>query len=228
MVQKNTDQGNVDLCLDEILGPAKAGKTSGPDHRSSLYTMLSFLPSSEQTSKTLAETAPHLLAKETSDAVAPLFTSLLVQHLVCLLKAGTPLPKETISSIVKEMTSSKPALRRAMCALTGSVLWDCSETTNEAVQLFMTAVIPTLEAGLKSVASNPLNVPAGPIEGYIALASLLGPLSRFPQFGGHFFFFVFSTFSIIPSRECSITQRDFAVIIQHFTKTFVPFVGQGV
>lgn len=183
MVQHNTDQGNFDLCLDEILGPAKAGKTTGPDHRAALYSMLSFLPASPETSKTLAETAPYLLVKENSDVVVPLLASLLVPHLVCLLKAGIPLPKEAVGNIVKEMASSKPILRRSLCSLTGSVLWDCTETTNEAVQLFLTAVVPTLENGLKTVAANPLGSPAGPVEGYIALAGLLGPLARFPQFG---------------------------------------------
>ena len=46
--------------------------------------------------------------------------------------------------------------------------------------------VTTLENGLKTVAANPLGAPAGPLEGYIALASRLGPLARVPQFGMSF------------------------------------------
>jgi hypothetical protein len=38
---------------------------------------------------------------------------------------------------------------------------------------------------LKTVSSNPLNLAAGPLEGYVALAVLLGPMSRLgiPDYG---------------------------------------------
>jgi hypothetical protein len=47
---------------------------------------------------------------------------------------------------------------------------------------FAKSLLPSLENNLKSVVTNPLNSSAGPLEGYIAVAVLLGPLSQTKKF----------------------------------------------
>jgi hypothetical protein len=54
-------------------------------------------------------------------------------------------------------------------------------------------VLPSFETSIKTVAANPLNATAGPLEGYIAIAVLLGPISRSGKFGRPISYFVVST-----------------------------------
>jgi hypothetical protein len=49
--------------------------------------------------------------------------------------------------------------------------------------VFSKAVIGALEVNLKTVTANPSGAAAGSLEGYVALAMLLGPLSKSGKFG---------------------------------------------
>ena len=168
----------------ELLSLPKIGKSSGPDHRVALYSMLSFLPPSSGISASIVETATSLLSKETHEVAIAVLASALPLHFVFLLKADLPLSAGMIPLIVKEMNGSKPAVRRAFASLVGSVfLEDGVDCSTGKVFEFAKAVLPAFETCLKTVAGNPLNSSGGPLEGYIAVAVLLGPLSRTGKFG---------------------------------------------
>ena len=145
--------------------------------------MLGVVPSSEAVSTTIVKTALPLLAKETHDAAMSILADSLTPHVVCCLKAETTLPNDTVSVAAKEMTSAKPAVRRAFCSLVGSALWELDDALSPAAVSFAKAVVPAFETNLKTISANPLNATAGALEGYVAVAILLGPLSRSKQFG---------------------------------------------
>jgi len=86
--------------------------------------------------------------------------------------------------IAKEMNSSKPAIKRAFCALTGSVLFEGDDIlTAEKGISFAKSILPALEACLKSSSSTALTASGGPIEGYIAISVILGSFARSGKFG---------------------------------------------
>ncbi|KAH9925947.1 ARM repeat-containing protein [Epithele typhae] len=166
----------------ELLALPKAGKTAGPDHRVTLFTMLGGLPSSTSVSPSVVRTALPILAKETHDAAMTALSKSLAPHLLSSLKSDTPLPNDVVIVATKEMTSAKPPVRRAFCSLVGNALLSIGDTVSEAALAFTKAVIPALEANLKTVAANPFNAAAGTLDGYVSVAILLGPLARSKQF----------------------------------------------
>lgn len=168
----------------ELLSLPKTGKSSGPDHRIALYSMLSFISPSSGVSAFILETATSLLAKETHEAAVAVLASALPPHFVFLSKTDLPIPAGMTPLIAKEMNSSKPAVRRAFATLAGRIFFedgiDCSTGT---LLEFAKTMLPAFESCLKTVAGNPLSSSGGPLEGYIAVAVLLGPLSRTGKFG---------------------------------------------
>ncbi len=99
-------------------------------------------------------------------------------HFVYLLKEGTSLPKDAIQIISREMTGSKPALRRLCACWVGTSFGAAVIHASLTVEAFVDGLLPSLESNLKTVASNPLGNSAGPLEGFIAIACLLGPISQ--------------------------------------------------
>lgn len=183
IIAKIQDAAELKHTLDELLALPRSGKTAGADHRVALYTMLGFLPPSEDISRTISEAGPTLLSKETHDGAIAALSASLARHVVFCLSENIQLPAATQTAIAKDMNSSKPALRRAFSALTGNVLWKLGDLKTEAALQFAKAVLPALEASLKTVAASPAAPPAGPLEGYIAVALLLGPYHASGQFG---------------------------------------------
>lgn len=164
----------------ELLSLLKAGKTAGPDHRIALYSMLSFLPPTEGVSAILVQTTT-LLSKETSEAAIAALAAALPPHIVFLFRHSS-LPSETVQVIAKEMGSTKPAVRRALVGLAGSVFLDeqaVLDTENGVA--FAKLLLPSFESCLKNVSTNPLNT--GPLEGYISAAVLLGSFAKSKEFG---------------------------------------------
>lgn len=173
---------DLEHTANELLSLPKSGKTAGPDHRQTLYTMLGAVPPGA-VSASIVETSLPLLAKETHDASVSVLASSLAPHLISCLKSDAPLPGAVSSVAAKEMTNSKPVIRRAFCSLVGSALWDLESIESPSALNFAKALVPSLETNLKTVAANPTGAAAGPLEGYVAAAILLGPLSRSKQFG---------------------------------------------
>ncbi|KAI0764358.1 ARM repeat-containing protein [Trametes elegans] len=174
-----TDQEHV---AGELLSLPKAGKTTGPDHRVVLYTMLGAVPPSSSVSTTILQASLPLLAKETHDAAVTVLATSIAPHLAFALRADSALPEDIPSVVAKEMTSTKPVIRRAFCSLVGNVLWELEQLLSPTSVAFAKAIVPSFEANLKAVAANPTGAPAGPLEAYIAVAALLGPLSQSKQF----------------------------------------------
>jgi hypothetical protein len=165
----------------QLLSPLKMGKTSSPDHRTTLFIMLGSLPSFTHLSTELVSLTLSLLPKESNEATLSAMMRVLCRHLPTVLLANSSLSAAEISALVKGMQEVKPATRRLVCAAVGDVLWTLDgpgESIGEAARSFSIGVLPGLEFGLKTVLSNPLNSPAGPMEGYIAVAVLKGRLGR--------------------------------------------------
>jgi hypothetical protein len=175
-----------------LLKLAQAGKAIGPD-RKILYTMFSVLSSSEQLSPVMTKSVPALLAKETNEAALSVLALSLTPHLIFHLRENLPIPDEVLKLLVVEMQNSKPMVRRAFVSLVGEVFWTLGDLTTTSAATLARAVFIAFESSLKSVATNPLNVSAGPVEGYVAAAVLLGPFSRSGIFGSSHatFFFLF-------------------------------------
>lgn len=178
----------------EVLSLPKAGKTTGPDHRVALYTMLQSLPPSPTTSSEVVSSVPTLLIKETSDPAIGALSSALSSHLSHQLRGNESLPAPVTGSLVKELANAKPPIRRAFYSAVGDAIWALDSPENEASAALIKATLPALENSLKTVSANPIGAAAGPLEGYVAIALLLGPLKRSGKHGN---------FSCLRFKECN-------------------------
>jgi hypothetical protein len=172
----------------EVLSLPKTGKTTGPDHRVALYTMLQALPPSPTTSPEVISSVPPLLIKETNDPAIAALGSALSSHLAYQLRENEPLPTPVTSSIVKELANAKPPIRRAFYSAVGGAIWTLDSLENKASAALVKAILPALETSLKNVSANPIGAAAGPLEGYISIALLLGPLKRSGKYGNSSFY----------------------------------------
>ena len=171
------------IAVTEVLNLPKATKTTGPDHRIALYTMLRSLPPSTTTSPEVVSSVPPLLAKETNDPAIAALGYALSSHLSHQLRGNESLPAPTTNSIVKELTNTKPQIRRAFYSAIGDAIWSLDSLENAASTALIKATVPALEASLKNLSANPIGAVAGPLEGYVAIALLLGPLRRSGKHG---------------------------------------------
>ncbi|KAG1861441.1 armadillo-type protein [Suillus tomentosus] len=159
------------------------GKTTGPEHRLTLYAMLATMPPSAEVSATVVQNVPQLLVKETNDAAIGVLVSIMAVHLTFILKANMEVPTDATAVIAKEMTNTKPVVRRAFVSIAGSALWNVDRVDTDAVLAFLTGIISALETNLKVVTAHPLTAAVGPLEGYVALALFMGPLTNTGKFG---------------------------------------------
>jgi uncharacterized protein DUF3554 len=163
-----------------------------------LYSMFSVLSASAQVSTVMVKSVPALLAKETNEAALPTLASSLAPHLVFHLRENVPVPDEVLKLLVTEMQNSKPVIRRAFISLVGEVFWAVGALATTSATIIARFVFTAFESSLKSVATNPLNASAGPVEGYIAAAILLGPFSRSGVFGSSpMFLFLLGLISLV-------------------------------
>lgn len=172
----------------ELLNLPKTGKSAGPDHRIALYSMLSYITPKPKLSADLVQVATSILAKEaqTQEHATAVLASVLASHVAILLlpTVDEPLSTDMTTLIAKEMNSSKPGIKRAFCALTGSALFEGDDIlTAEKGISFAKSILPAWEACLKSSSSTALTASGGPIEGYIAISVLLGSFARSGKFG---------------------------------------------
>lgn len=165
----------------QIISPLKLGKTSSPDHRTTLFTMLGSLPAASALSPELASLVLLLLPKESNEITLSSMMLVLLRHLPTSLASNATLAPAEVGALVKGMQELKPTIRRAICSTVGEVLWSLdanAATVSTSALAFCVGVLPGLEFGLKTMLSNPLNSPAGPLEGYIAVAVLKGRLGK--------------------------------------------------
>lgn len=186
MISKTSSSDDLTFSVSETLSLPKSGKTTGPDHRMALYSMLGFVRPATSASTAIMQTSLPLLAKETHDGAISVLTSALVPHLVFCLRENVALPGDAVSVITKELMGAKPVIRRAFCSLVGDGFWQLEVLHTEVSLSLAKAVLPALDTNLKTVAAAPLTSAAGPLEGYTAVAVLLGPFSRSGNFGRSF------------------------------------------
>ena len=104
-------------------------------------------------------------------------------HVAFLLKTDTDKLNNITQLLVKEMNSSKPAVRRAFASLAGDIFYEGGGFLDgEKGVAFANALVPAFETSLKNASGNLLNNPAGALEGYVAAAVFLGPFLRSEQF----------------------------------------------
>ncbi|KAG2115671.1 armadillo-type protein [Suillus cothurnatus] len=183
LISKDIDSTSVGAALTDVLTLPKTGKTTGPEHRLTLYAMLATMPPSAEVSVIVVQNVPQLLVKETNDAAVGVLVSIITAHLTFILKTTMELPADAAALIAREMTNTKPVIRRAFVSIAGSALWNTDTIDTDAVLAFSTGITSALETNLKVMTANPLTAAVGPLEGYVALALLMGPLTNMGKFG---------------------------------------------
>ncbi|KAL5483042.1 GCN1 [Sanghuangporus weigelae] len=184
LLRRSVDPAAEEHSLNEVMSPVKSGKSVGSEHRLALYSILHMIRPSPIVSASIVENVPPLLVKESSDIVVQQLARAAVPHFVFVLRADAGVPSSSLNTLVREMQGSKPALRRSLSCLIGAVLFQCAEEDirTPAFDGLRRAAVPVFEANLKAVAANPLGGSASPLEGYVALASLLGPVRKCHDF----------------------------------------------
>jgi Generalcontrol nonderepressible 1 (Gcn1) N-terminal len=106
------------------------------------------LPHSSSVSTSIIELTASLLEKETHEAAVAALASTLLLHLIFLLKMDVPILAGTAALIMKEMSSSKPPVRRAFVSLVGCKA-DINFSTGNAFE-FEKAILPVFDNYLKT------------------------------------------------------------------------------
>jgi hypothetical protein len=101
--------------------------------------------------------------KETNDAAVRVLASLLAVHLTFILKANTEASADA-TAVIAEESNTKLVIRRTLLSITG----------------FFNGHLKT---NLEVLIANPLMAVVGPLEGYVALALLMGFLTNTGKFG---------------------------------------------
>lgn len=177
LAERLANENDVKPAISEILTLLKGGKTTGPDHRITLYKLLASIKPSNAVSLDVASTALPLLVKETNEGVLSSIEEAVAPHFVFVVSQGTKLPAEITTLLAKEMASLKIIVRRALSNIVGQAFWfQPNEPTPESkasLESLGKAVAPVLQNYLKTMSTNALNAPAGPREGYVAVSIFL-------------------------------------------------------
>ncbi|KZV66749.1 ARM repeat-containing protein [Peniophora sp. CONT] len=154
---------------------ALLGAKAGPD-KPTLYAMLSSLVPSPSLSHTIISQGVSILSKDPSDALA----RGLAPHLAFVLSQDDIKDvKESAKVIEKEIGSTKPATRKAFAGLVAEAFWTVHTPSTPAAQALAKSVLPAFENTLKSASAVKTSTDtSGQLEGLLAAATLLGPLSR--------------------------------------------------
>ncbi|GAA5915522.1 hypothetical protein JCM6882_005925 [Rhodosporidiobolus microsporus] len=182
--EEESAAADLDAVAKEVYAPLRTGKTTSPDHRLTLYTLLSLLPPSPTLSPEVTSTALAALAKETHEGTVVALAQALAAHLPEQLRAGKDVPAKEVAALVKAMGDTKPPLRRAAHGAVGSVFWavqqplpspagEATEPTDAEIK-FLDALAPGLETAVKAMTTAALTNPAGGLEGYVSVVVLLG------------------------------------------------------
>lgn len=182
---QNLSGSQLASITNDLLALPKAGKTSSPDHRQTLYAMVSRIKPLEEVSGTIAFTLPALLAKESSDLVVPALRDALSIHFEFIITKDKNVPLDVTSTFVKETNGAKASIRRAFLHVVGSAFKfqepaDAEQTQqpwSDSSKKFAEALLPSLESALKATVAAPLNTAVGPMEGYVTIATFIHPFS---------------------------------------------------
>lgn len=179
LTSRSQDEAATKAAVEELLATLKGGKTSSVEQRASLFAMLAEVRPSVSLSPLIAEGVSALLAKESHEGAMQSAAHSLEVQLGWCLETGVETSTSIAAALCKEMQNTKPPLRKAVCLAVGSMLWRLPASINATAQAkkLGEGLLPGLEANLKNASTNTLTSPAGPLEGYIAVAVLEGRLS---------------------------------------------------
>src|SRR5215471_13383527 len=94
IVQKNVTETDLEWAMNELCNLPKSGRTTGPDHRVALYSMLAFIPPSSSISAGFVQIGIPLLSKESHDVAAASLSTAIAPHITFLLRTDTPIAPE--------------------------------------------------------------------------------------------------------------------------------------
>ncbi len=168
----------------EILSLLSKGKATGVEHKITLVSMLSG-QAAEGVSQEIVLVLATMMGKETADHVMWVIGKSLTTHLSWCLEEGHSMPSSTIlAAIVKDMSNTKTIVRKHMSDAIGSALWVSGRSTSgwsSAARTWVDNVIPALTGYLKATGTTAApgvsNVGGPLMEGYVAVAIVLGPMS---------------------------------------------------
>jgi Generalcontrol nonderepressible 1 (Gcn1) N-terminal len=159
----------------EIIGPLAAGKTSGVDHRITLFRYLASLSPSNAVSCTLVAAAVPLLIKETNDAAVSALVPVIPRHIAHGLN-GDGIDSATLALVCKELVFSKVPLHKALVTIVGETFWSLVEQDSSSISPaaidFAKAVAPPLEKNLHTFIGSPLTSAFGVNDGYVSVTLL--------------------------------------------------------
>lgn len=162
-----------------ILAPCLGGKSNGPDHRQALYLMLSYIKPDMSVSRDVVEILLPFMEKETSEMVLATLTEVVPKHLAFLLKDenAPTLNPVLVASILKDMSSTKPASRRTVIATVGQVFWEISQEVAiwpAAASGFFQDLRPALEkVSSEAATASTATTIGGAVDAWAALTVLL-------------------------------------------------------
>ncbi|TIA83681.1 hypothetical protein E3P98_00634 [Wallemia ichthyophaga] len=153
----------------EIVNVPKMGKAASAEHRATLFTLLSYVPTGDNISQSIAETLPSLIAKENNDTAMQSLTSALAPHLAYAVAHGG-VSASALTPLVSGLGSTKPVVKRATGVCVGDVIWSVNDLGK--LEPFVKTVLPAFDAELKTVSASALTAPAGALVGYIVVATM--------------------------------------------------------
>lgn len=173
-----TTSEDIDHAAKEIL----ATKPASVDHRITLYSLLGLIPPSPSISSPIIRAIFPLVAKETHEGVLKALPALLARHLSTVLQSEEDLLRgsDVVTSVGKELTNVKPAVRRTVWLVVGLAVVGLRDSSpSQSAQSFIKSILPPLLS--QAAQAAPTGGDSGPLEGYIAIACLLGPIASLCQ-----------------------------------------------
>lgn len=171
-----TPESDLKAVVELVLALPLTGKSTGPDHRQALYSMLKSVKPGPNVSPYLSEVLVPLMEKETNDGALGAIAEALPKHIANILKESKSLSPTTTSIMVKELGSPKAHSKRALLSLMGQVFWQISREQNgEQIQhldSLFSALRPALEKGIKEASTTVSNTSSA-VDAWIAVLIFL-------------------------------------------------------
>ncbi|PWN39719.1 ARM repeat-containing protein [Ceraceosorus guamensis] len=175
LVSRTEDATAVKNVSEDMLSTLKAGKASSPEQRGALFDMLAGVKPASDQSASITEVIAVVLGKENNESAMQAAVRAITSHTAWLLSQGQAPPASVATSLAKELQNPKVPLRKLVCIGVGETLWGLSSKNATPASLsFGEALLPGLAFNLKTATTSPLTSQSGPLEGYIAVAALIG------------------------------------------------------
>lgn len=176
ILSRSLSDDEMKQLTEAILLPLNSGKTTGPDHRHTLYSMLAVLPVNQVASQMIVKATVPLLEKETNDASLSIVAETLSKHLIPLMR-DNKIDQSSVLSVSKEISSSKLPLRRAVTTICGEVLWELSRGDvpwPPSAEKLLESILPALEKTIKDTPTTSSTTGQTPVDAWVTVAVLVG------------------------------------------------------